>query len=441
MSHQRVKIVRAKLFEREYHDEDNDRFAAPLTRCITWVKADEQAQQVFVILSHQRTEHARAYEAIDEIQLRRWATTPNNERLAHEIIWTSTKLYIDIDAEWNLNPDVEQQTEILIKNVIDEAMRRFNVTCDTVILDASVPNIKFSRHIIITMRSNDDDDDGQQRNFATAQHCGAFVIGVERRTGFDAILKKREKNNTLRNVPLCDHGVYGRRQSLRIYGSDKLNAQRPLTVLGKKHSNVLDYDILVRSLVTLPRITDENAFLRVSDDEMEIGNARSMSRKRMHSSLTSLSQSSSGRSSMSSSSQRSSPFLFAPSSDIMCLIESIDVIVQAGVRTIRSNEDGSMVVVDCRSRYCERLRRDHKSHTAYYVVNTRRKTYSRRCHDPECHPITSRWVSFGESENGGDGEERPASAPPAYGSAMLTLFSDFAVVNRGQSLTKSSCGL
>ena len=372
----------------------------------------------FVVLGHETEKTLREFEAYDAVELARWARTPAAERHAHEIIWTTTKAYADIDMHWASNAatiesDVVESFIVALRSALEEA---FDVCTHLVVLDATKVGVKLSRHIIIDMTRR---SDGKPVRFASSEHCGAFVCGVERRAGYDAI--NRKADGTL--VPLIDHGVYRKNHSLRTLGSTKLtDPDRPCTLLvdtaggsstvvPPKTRNVLDLQQFERSLVTWPRVTADDQLLRV--DVLRMSSERA---KR----------------------PRTSPSPSPSSSDTQRLIEAAIADVRGYVKSVRQQR--TLLMIDTNLHYCPLARREHDSNTAYFLIDLPRGRWSRRCRDPECRrampwtPLDAASAaalrsSCGSSSSDDDADERRAmtsSAPPrlehTYASALAAIF-------------------
>ena len=422
--------ISTRLYRKRRFVPSFDQRTRPLDACLEWVTGEGAIQVVrsndltaspvrheleFVVLSHETDDTLREFEAYDAVELARWARTPAAERHAHEVVWTTTKAYVDIDMAWAPNvATIESGVISAFIDILREALEeRFDVTTQLVVLDATRPNVKLSRHIIIDMHRR---SDGKPVRFASSQHCGAFIFGVEASAGFAAI--NRKDDGTL--VPLIDHGIYGNRRTLRTLGSTKpKETDRPLTLLvdtvagsiaPPRARNVLDLQQFERSLVTWPRVTNDDQLLRV-DYAVRAKRART------------------------ASSSPTSP----PSNVMQRLVEQAIADVRGHVCSVR--QDRALLMVNTTLHYCPVARRDHKSNTAYFLIDIPRGRYSRRCHDPECRRAGSlSWVTLDAANaaalrsscSSDDADERrvmTSSAPPRlegsnvnYASALAAIF-------------------
>jgi len=425
-------LVQSKRFRRECSDSENGT-EQPLARCLHWIRTGGRGgspPRVFVALAHETAHNNREYEALSESALRRWAEMPQLERHAHEVIWTSTKLYADVDVDWQLNPNAEAMFTAFVDVLVAAAAERFSVECDVLVLDASVAGVKFSRHLVVTMRRR---SDGAYAAFETSRHCGAFIRLVECAHGFDRSNIVAAGGSTSSGGPLCDPAVYRSNNCLRMYGSDKPGQDRPFVPLNvvdrRARRDTLDYDVLERSLVTYPRVTDAHALLRVTDDELA---APPLSR-----SATASRENSRKRKSPSSSS--SSNFTQPVTSSVEHVINAIAPIVGADIRSSSLSDDGAVAIVRCKSRACAHRAGggEHRSNSIYFVVDLARARYKQQCYSQKCRRPTS-WTPFPDDARSLSAELSIARSTLSASAPLPSSNDTLAVASSGAPLTKSA---
>ena len=368
-----------------------DSTVGPLERCLAWARGEGRVQRVhysdgeavdyeldFLVLAHETEDTKREYEALDAVELERWARAPAAERHAHEVVWTSTKLYVDIDMQWAPNADKvrtisERFTDVLVRAVSE----RYNVAANIVVLDSSIADVKLSRHIIVDMHQRD--GDGTPMRFASHEHCGAFVREVVERCGFADV---NARDDGAPPTPLVDYSIYSRNSCLRTLGSTKLDDEtRPLTMLvdsvgdlsaslstaSSRPRNVVDFRQLERSLVTWPRVTDESAMLRA--DTVDASTSRRlMKRPRTPTSST------------------------PPPDEVTAIIAATIDGARGCIRSVkRGASDPNTLLVSCTSRACTLAGRQHRSSPIFFLVDVERGTWARGCHSPKCKPVRYVW--------------------------------------------------
>ena len=374
MTSDRERVVVRRRFVRERDDTDSER---PLARCLRWV-AEEEARTVSssssplnnLVLAHETKDTLREYEAVSELELRRWALTPGVARHTHEVLAWPTKLYGDVDVALPAD-GVEQRFERALAALVSAAEQRLGVVCErAVVLDAS-STAKFSRHFIVEMR---DATSRRVRRFATPVECGAFVRSVRPAAA------------------LCDMAVYRPNNCLRVYGSTKLaDARRCFVPLGDDVAVAperLDWATLERSLVTWPRVADDDGVLHV-----ERSSSPSLKRSSGASRARSLAS--------STTSCDGATDIVERLSAAITLIAEVDIV---GVK--RSNKTGYLLLAST-SLQCAIKGAEHGSNTIYFVVDEQRRRYKQLCHSRKCSKSGVVWSTYGDSS-----EARASSAPP-----------------------------
>lgn len=379
--------------------------ATPLATALAWAGGPGTCQGgtalTFIVLAHVVGEHAREYEALTVDELRRWARTHADTRHVDEVIWTPTKLYVDIDMEYAPNATHAVATiDRFVTALVAALDERLGIEASSVVhLDASRVGLKFSRHIIIDMARS-----GAPVRFASSEHAGAFVRDVSVRGGFEDV---NVRSDGTEPTPLADYGLYSANHCLRLYGSTKLGDDtRPLLEYGAPppttHKNVLSWKLLERSLVTWPRVTAEDALVRIDGVRLTMKRPRSVS-------------------------------VVADDADNEPLCRSVAAALRrTDVTGVREGDDG-LLLVACASRTCTYARRTHRVNPIFALINVRRGEYAYGCHSPKCKLVQQRklWVpldaaALADVRAHANSWRRPlAQSAPArleYGSALERLF-------------------
>ena len=116
-------VARTNMSVRVYHSR---RFVpafeaetGPLDACLAWVR--DEAPRPFLVLSHETDRHA------------------------HEVVYAPAKLYADLDVALDV-PDGEAACDALAAALAAAVEAQFQVRADVLVLDASRPGEKLSRH-------------------------------------------------------------------------------------------------------------------------------------------------------------------------------------------------------------------------------------------------------------------------------------------------------
>jgi len=377
---------------------------APLAAALAWASGPGARQGgaslTFIVLAHVVAENAREYEVLTVDELRRWARTHTETRHVDEVIWTPTKLYVDIDMEYAPNATHAVASIDRFAAALTTALsERLSIEATSVVhLDASRVGEKFSRHLIIDMARA-----GAPVRFASSEHAGAFVRDVSTRGGFEHINAHADGTEP---TSLADFGLYSANHCLRLYGSTKLGDDtRPLleygTLSSATHRNVLNWKLLERSLVTWPRVTAEDALVRVDGVRLAVKRPRSVS--------------------------------IAVDVDTEPLRRSVAAALQrTDVTSVREGDDG-LLLVACASRTCTYARRTHRVNPIFALINVRRGEFAYGCHSPKCKLAQQRkaWLplepaALADVRAHATSWRRPlAQSAPArleYGTALERLF-------------------
>ncbi|PIK44529.1 putative DNA-directed primase/polymerase protein [Apostichopus japonicus] len=305
------------------------------------------------------------------------------------------KLYFDLEYQKKYNPmhDGRQMVESLIEIVCQKLQESFHISCsskDVMVFDAST-DTKFSSHLIFNLKS---------AAFKDNIHAGNFVHhlcdGLRRLQSTDAnevpcIAKKprlNEDETTLfvldQNDKISlfiDEGVYTKNRNFRLYKCIKLGKNNPLLVADynkfelkqpKRKIVNKDKEIFMESLITNIKCTSNTKVLTFESSVRE-------------SNISTSPQSSPG--STNKEGYRTDP---SPFSDLDDFIKTVVTKgnVQGNIRRwVYFAECGTMLYDIIGNRWCENIKRAHKSNNIMILVNLKRRIFYQKCHDPDCKRI------------------------------------------------------
>jgi len=331
----------------------------PMAAAIAWAAA--AAPEPALVLAHELSACSREYEALTAEALSRWAREPFATRLAHEVIvdGTPAKLFVDVDLPLAVGASAAgaaARADVVAERLEAALRARFGaliVATDVLVLDASAPGVKVSRHIVIEATGVR----GEPVRFANAAHVGAFVRTVERA-------------NSVEFADMIDYGVYTRNHCFRTYGSTKADApDRVLRLLGAEaRTRTLDLATLERSLVTWPRVR-EPTLLYLDDAELS---AAAVGAKRRR------------------------PSAAAPPPPPRLDIADLAALLAPAIGGVRVRSlrvaDARTVFVDTYERECPHKGAEHGSSTAYFVVDALGARVMRLCRSPKCADMPRTWT-------------------------------------------------
>lgn len=380
-------------------ENETDTSNGPLQTCLDWVRTVGATQYVleddddettlmrydvdFIVVAHEvlgSTKKSMEYEAFSGDELARWARTPSFQRHAHEVIWTPTKLYAELDMYCIDTFDAPALAAEFTRALETAVRDRFPAVARTatLVLDASRPGEKVSRHVVIDMY------DATERpvRFTSSEHCRAFVAEVEHKYAFHE--RNRAKNGDATTV--ADYGVYsrtGKTANLRMYGSTKTEFGNsfPLLPLGSTSDSVtrrgvLSVSTLERSLVTWPRVTEPGQLLVM--DTVTLARTLVMpgsrhTRTRAHAELT------------------------GGEMDRLRHVLAATLPCASITRIARAPDKDHVFYVSTNERYCPCKGDTHHSSRQKFLVNARTMQYTQRCWSPKCRTQPYTWHALDDA--------------------------------------------
>ncbi|PIN16283.1 hypothetical protein CDL12_11069 [Handroanthus impetiginosus] len=316
----------------------------------------------------------------------------------YEVIQEGLPCHLYFDLEFNKRENAgrngDEMVDLLINVFFDALLDKYSIqgTEDFVVeLDSSTEE-KFSRHLIIRI---------PKIAFKDNSHAGAFVAEICSRIHS---YRERDKNyeklfvsKGLDPADSCcqlfvDAAVYSRNRCFRLPFSSKAGKTSFLVPSGRfKCKDMGEAEVFMATLICNVDTDTERLLIC----KMDLDCVKTL---HFETEIANNIQKPSGCSEKfdqnACTSDGSATYLMGKSP-----FPALDVFVEAIASTrtvsgkIRSwywfSEYGLMVYSMSRSRYCERIGREHKSNHVIYVVDLRRGIYYQKCHDPDCRGYRS----------------------------------------------------
>ncbi|XKL69443.1 hypothetical protein PGB90_007212 [Kerria lacca] len=313
-------------------------------------------------------------------------------RHSYEIIqeFTPCKLYFDLefDRVINLNRDGYIMTKIFIDVVCTALKNKYSIVCDEnniLNLDSS-SETKFSCHLIF-----------QNVDFVSNYDAGHFVKQLCNEIKFfqtnsnSDLLKNAGCINSIESLFIldsknkqklfCDEGVYTKNRHFRLYKSSKFGKNVSLKISKYNSFKIHGNDDVSK---------EEFLFLRslITYYDKEPGNLLSFK-----SNVNDLPEYYEKRNTHSMVKSILSPY---PDID-KCISE---IILPGVIYRCNYFPEKKIIVYDIiGNRYCNNIRREHKSNNVMYVVNVTELTYYQKCYDPDCVKFKSKKKLLPINEN------------------------------------------
>ena len=324
-----------------------------------------------------------------------------NERHHYEIIRDNEPchLYFDIEFDRDANADVDgvKSTDALLDLIKEELYEKHNVTIalnkhvvelESIITESNVASIgqakkiskKFSRHVIVRLPG---------AAFKSNIHVGKFVKDFwnsvcERRASDERCEKlfiRKEQSETERQYSIIDLGVYTRNRAFRLFLSSKAKKKEVLQCTRRFWTHREERDIFYRSLVT------------------NIDKEQNKNLIEYHNVTVPLSQKSNGCANIFSGhgyrrdslSQNPTKQKELPCAELVeFVLNDFDSwsdakMNKAAVRSWVAFPDHDTLILNLvGNRYCENIKRQHKSNNVMLILDFQRGVYHQKCHDPDC---------------------------------------------------------
>ncbi|KAG0473224.1 hypothetical protein HPP92_015081 [Vanilla planifolia] len=310
----------------------------------------------------------------------RYSSMDSKLRHHYEVIQEGLPCHLYFDLEFNkeLNADrnVDEMVDTLICVTLDSLSEKYSIDGNheaVVELDSSTDE-KFSRHLIIRL---------PKVAFKDNSHVGAFVseicLRMDSLRNSDArvnnlYIRKDSCNSSSADHLFLDTAVYSRNRCFRLTYSSKAGKSSVLLPTGRfKCNKMSERQVFMESLIC--RMDDDCEKVLICKLDIDC-------KRNLHFDSEDIAFHSYRSDFSSTYATGKSPF---PNLD--AFVESISSI-GSNTGKIQSwyffSEYGLMVYSMSRSRYCERIGREHKSNHVMYVVDIQRALFYQKCHDPDC---------------------------------------------------------
>ncbi|KAL7146256.1 hypothetical protein ABFS83_06G028200 [Erythranthe nasuta] len=329
---------------------------------------------------------------------RRYKEMTAKFRHHYEVIQEGLPCHLYFDLEFNKRENAgkngDEMVDLLINVIFDALLEKYSIrgTEDFIVeLDSSTEE-KFSRHLIIRL---------PRTAFKDNSHVGAFVAEIcsriqsyrERDENYEKLLISKGSNSADSNCQtFVDTAVYTRNRCFRLPFSSKAGKSSVLLPSGRfKCKEMGEKEIFMASLICNMDVDSEKLLIC----KMDLDCVKAL---HFETEATNNIQTYGGYPENFDldawTSDSSSTYLMGKS-PLPALDAFVEAIASKGNASgkIRSwywfSEYGLMVYSMSRSRYCERIGREHKSNHVIYVVDLRRAVYYQKCHDPDCRGYRS----------------------------------------------------
>ncbi|KAL2922067.1 DNA-directed primase/polymerase protein [Bienertia sinuspersici] len=328
---------------------------------------------------------------------RRYKSLDSKYRHHYEVIQEGFPCHLYFDLEFNKfeNPDKDgnKMVDLLLLVIFEALHEKYQIQGEedwVVELDSSTEE-KFSCHLVLRI---------PKAAFKDNSHVGAFVSEIysrihtakEKDARFQQLFVSKDSSSAGPLQLFVDNAVYSRNRCFRLALSSKAGKTSVLLPTGRfKCREMCDEDVFMASLIC--NIDDDCEKLLVCKMELDciktlqFDTEVNLTCRRPASVLQELT-SNTCRSDVS----RTYLVGVSPFPALDAFIESV---ASFGTVTgkIRSwywfSEYGLLVYSMSKSRYCERIGREHKSNHVMYVVDLQWALYYQKCYDPDCQGYRS----------------------------------------------------
>lgn len=328
---------------------------------------------------------------------RRYKKMNPKHRHHYEVIQEGLPCHLYFDLEFskriNAGKNGDEMVDLLVSVVYKLLLDKYSIHGSNewiLELDSSTED-KFSRHLIIRIPGT---------AFKDNSHAGAFVAEVcsmiserERDESFEFFFV--HKDSSAAEFPrqhFVDTAVYTRNRCFRLALSSKAGKNSVLLPTGRyKCKDMCEEDMFMDSLICNMDADCEKLLVCKMDDDCVKTLQFDMERNHNLVKHSTTSQEmrfiSYGDDISTTHFMGKTPF---PALDFF--VESVASFGNISGK-IRSwywfSEYALMVYSMLRSRFCERIRRQHKSNHVMYIVDLRRAVYYQKCYDPDCRGYRS----------------------------------------------------
>ncbi|KAL8049581.1 hypothetical protein ABFX02_06G028500 [Erythranthe guttata] len=329
---------------------------------------------------------------------RRYKEMTAKFRHHYEVIQEGLPCHLYFDLEFNKRENAgkneDEMVDLLINVIFDALMEKYSIqgTEDFIVeLDSSTEE-KFSRHLIIRL---------PKTAFKDNSHVGAFVAEIcsriqsyrERDENYEKLLISKGSNSADSHCQtFVDTAVYTRNRCFRLPLSSKAGKSSVLLPSGRFKCKEMDEkEVFMASLICNMDADSEKLLIC----KMDLDCVKALHFETEATNNIQIHGGYPENFDLDAWTSDSSTTYLMGKSPLPALDAFVEAIASKGNVSgkIRSwywfSEYGLMVYSMSRSRYCERIGREHKSNHVIYVVDLRRSVYYQKCHDPDCRGYRS----------------------------------------------------
>ncbi|CAA7410967.1 unnamed protein product [Spirodela intermedia] len=324
---------------------------------------------------------------------RRYERMDSKVRHHYEVIQEGLPCHLYFDLEFNKrdNPErnADEMVDILVSVIFSVLFDKYSIEGkqDWIMeLDSSTVE-KFSRHLIIRIPQTAFKDNGHIGAFVS-ELCSRICSASDKDPQLEKLfIRKNICSAELSSQLFVDTGVYSRNRCFRLVSSSKAGKNSVLLPTRRFRSkNMNDKEVFMESLIC--RMDADCRRLLVCKLDLDCKKSLlfdfevSDSHEQRHDLP--------GKAAILNSQEKISGTYLTGRSPFPNLDSFIEAIgsLENTLGKIRSwywfSEFGLMIYSMLRSRYCERIGREHKSNHVMYVVDFRSGIYYQKCYDPDC---------------------------------------------------------
>ena len=263
----------------------------------------------------------------------------------YELIPSFSPCHLYLDLEFYVAFNNSLDGDKLLDLFISDLSKHIRISLDSGIQDivklTSHTNMKFSVHLIFHL---------QNAFFKSNRECKFLMQNFLIHTDNDYSVNTHDGKSLF-----CDMSVYSKNRQFRLYLSSKFGKS---TIMNIKDSEPC-LNVFKSTLITNCPFNENTVILEVEPEYAPEIN----------------------RPSKAMTIKLDNPIIYGSDSSIFD--EYMNSILQGQINKI-IKRSGKIIVSVIGDRYCERIRRQHKSNGIYYVVDTKSGEYYQMCHDPDC---------------------------------------------------------
>uniref|UniRef100_A0A7N5ZSA1 DNA-directed primase/polymerase protein n=1 Tax=Anabas testudineus TaxID=64144 RepID=A0A7N5ZSA1_ANATE len=360
---------------------------------ISFAQSCKEAVHVFALEKEKTSQGQRIYLVTSYSELWHYYRTYTHSLMhCYEVIPEGAvcKLYFDLEFHKPSNKGADGKTMVssLIQYVCDKLMDVYGIECsakNVLNLDSSTEE-KFSRHLIFSL---------QNAAFKDNIHVGRFIHAIlqpvinkkqaeagelaespqtkKRRQEEKDLSFLQVKNKDGQNCLFVDLGVYTKNRNFRLYKSSKMGKNSAFSVADdNKFTAKAEKGMSVEESIFLASLVCNVSFTGQRILTWEVPETKESKTLRPHWSLSG---------SQLSPHQEVDTF-------VLSVVEKDGI--QGSIRRWNYFAAEQLLVYDiAKYRWCENVKRFHKSNNIMIVVDLKEEVWYQKCHDPDCRNFRS----------------------------------------------------